>query len=88
MSLKLSSIELGTLRLFSLIEKTRVTRYIYVWVAIVMIVKFSLWAAHFAETSPRPGADIALILGAIGGPITGYTVFAFKHYNDSSRTGG
>ena len=83
--LKLSSIELGVLRLFALIEKTRITRYAYTWAATVMSWKFILWAWHFAETSARPGSDVALIIGAIGVPLSAVTTMAFKGYLDSSK---
>jgi len=84
---KLSTIELSLIRLFALIEKTRVTRYVYIWAAMVMSWKFVLWAWHFAETSARPGSDVAMIIGAIGVPLSAITTFAFKDYNASSRTG-
>lgn len=80
MSLKLSSIELFFIRLFALIEKTRITRYVYTWAAMVMSWKFVLWAWTFAETSARPGSDVAMIIGAIGVPLSAVTGFAFKDY--------
>ena len=86
MSFKLSSVELGFIRLFSLIEKTRVTRYVYVWAAAVMSWKFVGWAWRFAETSTRTGSDIALIIGAIGVPLSAFTGFAFKHYLESTAS--
>lgn len=83
--MKLSRIELGTIRLFALIEKTRVTRYVYFWVSMAMTWKFIVWAWTFAETSPRTGADVALIIGAIGVPLTAATGLAFKDFLGSSN---
>ena len=68
------------MRVFALIERTRITRYVYFWVSMGMTWKFILWAWHFAETSARPGTDVALIIGAIGVPLTAATSVAFKDY--------
>ena len=78
--LKLSQVELAVIRLFALIEKTRVTRYVYTWAAMVMSWRFIVWTFHFAETSTRPGSDVAMIIAAIGVPLSAVTGFAFKDY--------
>lgn len=82
--LKLSSIELGTIRLFALIEKTRITRYVFVWVGIWQSIMFIRWSFDFATTSTRTGSDIALIIGAIGVPLSALTGFSFAQYINSS----
>ena len=82
----MTSIEQFFIRVFALVEKTRVTRYVYVWVAAVMSWKFVLWAWHFAESSTRSGADVAMIIGAIGVPLSAFTGFAYKGYLDSSSS--
>jgi hypothetical protein len=55
-------------------------RRAYLVLATVMVWKFMLWAMHFAETSARGGQDVALIIGAIGVPISTVTGFAFSNY--------
>ena len=84
--MKLAKVELVILRFFLLIEKTRITRYVYFWASMLMTWKFVVWAWTFAETSARPGSDVALIIGAIGVPLTTATGMAFKDFVDSSRT--
>jgi len=46
---------------------------------------FMLWAMKFAELSARTGGDIALIIGAIGVPLSAVTGFAFRDYLDSRK---
>lgn len=58
-------------------------RRIYLFVAGGMTWKFMLWAMDFAVHSPRPGSDVAMIVGAIGVPLSAVTGFAFNHYLQS-----
>lgn len=55
-------------------------RRAYLVAATVMVWKFMLWAMGFAETSPRIGSDVAMILTAIGVPLSSVTGFAFSQY--------
>lgn len=41
------------------------------------------WGFDFATLSPRPGGDIAMILGAILGPLTTLQGFIFKFYSEA-----
>jgi len=41
------------------------------------------WAAQFAYTSDKAGADIALIIGAVTAPISVLQGFVFKVYSES-----
>jgi len=47
--------------------------------------KFALWAMAFGETSPRVGSDVAMIIGAIGVPLSAVTGFAFQNYLTSRK---
>lgn len=60
-------------------------RRLYLIAATVMAWKFALWAMAFGETSPRSGSDVAMIIGAIGVPLSGVTGFAFKAYLESRK---
>jgi len=60
-------------------------RRAYLVVATAMVWKLMLWAMGFAETSPRPGTDVALIIGAIAVPISAVTGFAFSNYAASRK---
>jgi hypothetical protein len=60
-------------------------RRAYLVAATVMSWKFILWAMAFAETSPRPGTDVAMIVGAIGVPLSAVTGFAFTAYLNSRK---
>ena len=58
----------------------------YLVIATLMTWNFVIWAQHFAMESARPGADVAMIIGAIGVPLSAVTGFAFSSYLDSRRT--
>lgn len=57
----------------------------YLVVATLMTWNFVIWAQQFAMTSLRPGGDIAMIIGAIGVPLSAVTGFAFSHYLESRK---
>ena len=61
-------------------------RKAYLALASLMTWNFVIWSQNFAMTSPRPGADIAMIIGAIGVPLSAVTGFAFREYLESRRT--
>ena len=60
-------------------------RRAYLVAATVMTWKMTVWSMGFAETSPRNGTDVALIIGAIGVPLSAFTGFVFKVYSDSKK---
>jgi len=51
----------------------------------LMAWKFGLCAMAFGETSPRVGSDVAMIIGAIGVPLSAVTGFAFQNYLTSRK---
>lgn len=61
------------------------TRRAYLFVSIVTTLQMVFWAQDFAVTSPRTGADIAMIIGAIGVPLSTLTGFAFSNYLTSRK---
>lgn len=44
------------------------------------------WAMSFATTSTRPGADVAMIIGAIGAPLNALMGYLFVVYNQGRGT--
>jgi len=60
-------------------------RRLYLIAATVMSWKFILWAMAFAETSPRTGSDVAMIVGAIGVPLSAIVGFGFQNYLASRK---
>jgi hypothetical protein len=60
-------------------------RRAYLVAATVMTWHFVLWAMKFAETSARSGGDVAMVIGAIGVPLSAVTGFAFNHYLASRK---
>lgn len=60
-------------------------RRAYLVVAISTTWKFVLWAMSFAASSPRPGSDVAMIIGAIGVPLSAMTGHAFTSYLASRK---
>ena len=57
----------------------------YLVVATLMAWNFVIWSQNFAMTSPRPGAEVAMIIGAIGAVVAPITAFAFNNYLESRR---
>jgi hypothetical protein len=45
------------------------------------------WAMEFALSSPRPGADIAMIIGAVMVPVNSLLGYMFSVYTSGSATG-
>lgn len=60
-------------------------RRAYLVVATGMTWRFVEWAMVFAEKSVRPGGDVAMIIGAIGVPLSAITAFAFQNYLTSRK---
>ncbi len=43
------------------------------------------WTLSFASGSPRPGMEVAAILGAVWGPMTALQGFVFAAYNSARK---
>lgn len=57
----------------------------YLFIATGMTWRFTEWAMNFSMSSPRPGADVSMIIAAIGVPLSAVTGFAFTAYLESRR---
>ena len=50
------------------IDQRGIDKHLTAWSVFAVTVQLLIWSKHFAETSPRPGSDVAEILAAIWGP--------------------
>jgi hypothetical protein len=55
----------------------------YVIAATILTWQVTLWAMRFAESSTRPGSDVALIIGAVVAAPGAVATFAFGQYLNS-----
>src|SRR5512139_4320892 len=63
------------------VDSRAVVRRIMTLGTFAMTVWVIQWAMVFASGSPRPGSDVALILGAIMVPLNALQGFLFAHYS-------
>ena len=73
----------GLTQFWDWIDTRGVVRRIVLAVAIYMTWGVSAWAMAYVEGSARPGADLALIIGAVTAPVTVFGGYVFKAYIDS-----
>lgn len=50
------------------VDSRDIDKHVMAWAIFAITVHLMIWSAHFAQTSLRPGAEIAEILGAIWAP--------------------
>ena len=50
-----------------------------------LVVENLHWSYVFVTTSPRNGTEVALILGALGAPLSALMGFMFNSYKDSRK---
>lgn len=61
-------------------NKQLIRRLAFVWVAALTTYTL-IWSTGFASASPRPGMEVAAILGAVWGPLTLLQGYVFNAYN-------
>lgn len=71
--------------LWDWIDNRGVVRRLMVLGTFLLNGHFVLWAMKFSETSGRVGADIALIIGAIGVPMSALAGVMFNTYSASRK---
>lgn len=64
-------------------RRYRVRSTVMMLAGIAMLIWVTAWGMSFADTSPRSGAEIALITAAIQVPATYYAAFAFRIYSET-----
>lgn len=67
------------------IDKRMIVRRVMTLGTFALCVKYTLWAFGYAETSDRDGNEVAMILGAIGGPLSLLMGYLFAAYKDSRK---
>ncbi len=70
-------------RWWTFVDERGIVRRAVLGVAIWMTWRVSVWAMGYAETSPRPGVDIAAIIAAVTAPVTLFAGAIFKAYTES-----
>lgn len=69
------------------IDRRAVVRRIMAIGTFALVVWVIAWATRFAETSPRPGMDVAAIIGAVMAPLNLLMGFMFSSYSKSRKEG-
>lgn len=70
-------------RWWTFVDERGIVRRAVLGVAIWMTWRVSVWAMGYAETSPRPGVDIAAIIAAVTAPVTLFAGAIFRAYTES-----
>lgn len=70
-------------RWWTFVDERGIVRRTVLGVAIWMTWRVSVWAMGYAETSPRPGVDIAAIIAAVTAPVTLFAGAIFRAYTES-----
>lgn len=70
-------------RWWAFVDERGIVRRAVLGVAIWMTWRVSVWAMGYAETSPRPGVDIAAIIAAVTAPVTLFAGAIFRAYTES-----
>lgn len=70
---------------WSAVNNHSIVRRIVIFVTLYMTWIAFYWAAEFAETSDKPGLEIAAIIAAVIAPVTALQGFVFKVYTQGRR---
>jgi|WetSurMetagenome_2_1015567.scaffolds.fasta_scaffold57218_6 hypothetical protein len=70
-------------KFWDLIDQRAIIRRTVLFITIWMSYISYQWATHFVDACVKPGAEIALIIASVLGPITALQGFVFKLYLDS-----
>ena len=63
------------------VDSRFIVRRITLFVMLAVSVQTVHWAMVFAETSERPGADVAMIIAAVMGPVAALQKFVGDMYS-------
>ena len=67
------------------IDKRAIVRRVMTLGTFWLCIKYTYWAFSYAETSDRDGNEVAMILGAIGAPLSVLMGYMFSAYKDSRK---
>ena len=68
------------------VDQRTVVRRVALGIVFWMTIEAFFWTFEFAKTSPRPGGDVAAIIGVIWAPLTALQGAVIAFYN-SARQG-
>jgi hypothetical protein len=67
---------------FRFIDRHGISRSVTLWMSVYATADSYLWAKRFAEFSTRPGIEVAAIIAAVLGAVTGLQGWVLKLYID------
>lgn len=65
------------------IDERHIVRRIVLAVTVYMTYASFVWAANFADTTDKTGAEVGLIIAAVTGPVSLLQGFVLKVYSES-----
>lgn len=65
------------------VDNRRIFRRVLLATVVSWTYSVLVWSMHFAETSDRTGAEVAMIIAAIVAPLSAVQAHALKLYTDS-----
>lgn len=80
-------IEAAVVRFRSILDKGQIARTVMLYGTLYMTFDSYRWCIRFAETSQRPGTDIAMIIAAVLSAISVLQGYVFKAYLDARPEG-
>jgi hypothetical protein len=73
-------------QIWDFIDARDIDKHIVAIATLYISIEIVRWSTGFAQNSPRPGLDIAAILGAINAPLMAMQSVTIKWYFDSRPT--
>ena len=64
------------------VDSRSVVRRISLFITIYMSYESFMWAAEFATTTEKSGAEVGLIIAAVTGPVAALQGFVLKTYSE------
>lgn len=68
------------------IDRRDIDKHMVCWAVFYGLIKITSWAIWFANTSARPGLDVAAVIGAVTAPYTMLMGAVVKFYFESRPT--
>ena len=64
------------------VDQRQVVRRAVLFITVYMSYEAFAWAARFAETTDKAGAEVGLIIAAVTGPVAALQGFVIKVYSE------
>ncbi len=65
------------------VDDRAVVRRVVLFITVYMSYASFMWAARFAETTDKTGAEVGLIIAAVTGPVAALQGFVLKVYSEA-----